>query len=413
MGLAKSRRSVRLANKLRACVGRLFARNALKLFALTSNSGAGVASMLIVDQRLGASAIRTALVAAAMLVPESLVSAGDAVLVSEFIYDSAPFPSCHASTLAESNGRLIAAWFGGTHERHPDVGIWVARKEASGWTTPEEVATGSSDGQRFPTWNPVLFQPTHGPLLLFYKVGPTPRDWWGMLMTSADGGRSWSRPRRLPDGILGPIKNKPIETADGSLLCPSSTEQDGWRIHFERTSDLGETWRSTGPLNDPQKIRAIQPSLLVHADGRLQTVGRTRASGLFTAWSKDGGLTWSEVRPSGLPNPSSGTDAVTLSDGRHLLVYNHNSEFKGRTPLNVAVSDDGIEWRAALVLEDDTEHHAGYSYPAVIQTADGMVHVSYTWRRERIKHVVIDPAALSVGQPIVDGVWPACNGEAG
>lgn len=324
-------------------------------------------------------------------------------MLREFIYDDAPFPSCHASTIEEADGSLVAAWFGGTHERHPDVGIWVARKTDGEWSKPEQVATGVTDDERFPTWNPVLFKPSEGPLLLFYKVGPTPRDWWGMLTESSDGGRTWSEPRRLPDGVIGPVKNKPIELPGGVLMSPSSTEDQGWMVHFERSPDLGKTWEAMTPVNDPEQIRAIQPSLLVHPDGRLQAVGRTRASGVFQVWSDDGGRTWGKMALTGLPNPSSGTDAVTLDDGRHVLVYNHDAE--DRSPLNVAVSDDGVHWRAALVLEDDPEHPAGYSYPAVIQTDDGLVHVTYTWRRERIKHVVLDPDRLD-GPPIRDGQWP-------
>ena len=337
--------------------------------------------------------------------------AGDAVVSSGFLYETAPYPSCHASTIVEVEGALVASWFGGTHERHPDVGIWVARNEGQGWSTPIEVANGAIDAKRYPTWNPVLFQPSSGPLLLFYKVGPTPQDWWGMLMTSDDGGHKWSEPRRLPDGVLGPIKNKPIELEDGVLLSPSSSEDQGWRVHFERSNDNGKTWEVTPPVNDPEKIRAIQPSLLQHGDGVLQAIGRTRDSGVFQVWSKDDGRTWGEMTATGLPNPSSGTDAVTLADGRHLLVYNHNPNYKGRSPLNVAISDDGKTWRAALVLEDEKEHRAGYSYPAVIQASDGRVHITYTWRRERIKHVVLDPKQLD-GPEIVDGQWPETTGGA-
>jgi predicted neuraminidase len=337
--------------------------------------------------------------------------ADDAVVSSGFIYESAPYPACHASTIAEVDGALVASWFGGTHERHPDVGIWVARNVGKGWSKPIEVANGVVDGERYPTWNPVLFQPSNGPLLLFYKVGPTPQNWWGMLITSDDGGHTWSEPRRLPDGVLGPIKNKPIELDGGVLLSPSSTEDKGWRVHFERSSDNGKTWEVTKPVNDPDKIAAIQPSLLCHGDGVLQAIGRTRDSGVFQVWSHDDGRTWSKMTTTGLPNPSSGTDAVTLADGRHLLVYNHNPNYKGRSPLNVAISDDGKTWRAALVLEDEKEHHAGYSYPAVIQTSDGLAHITYTWRRERIKHVVLDPKQLD-GPEIVDGQWPETAGGA-
>jgi predicted neuraminidase len=324
---------------------------------------------------------------------------------AEFVFDKAPFPSCHASTIVETGGKLLAAWFGGTAERHPDVGIWLSRREQDAWSAPKRVATGVvSPTKRYPTWNPVLFQPRRGPLMLFYKVGPSPSEWWGMVMTSSDGGRSWAPPRRLPGGILGPIKNKPIELPSGDFLAPSSTEHAGWRVHFERSSDGGATWHSTGPLNDPHKIRAIQPSILVHQGGRLQAVGRTRASGIFQIWSDDGGKTWGEMTTVGLPNPSSGTDAVTLADGRHLLVYNHSSRYRGRSPLNVAVSDDGASWQAALVLED--EPGSEFSYPAVIQSTDGLVYITYTWKRKRIKHVALDPSKLRA-TPLVDGDWTA------
>jgi predicted neuraminidase len=331
------------------------------------------------------------------------VAANSAALVqSEFIYETAPFPSAHASTIVELGGELIAAWFGGTDEKEPDVGIWLSRREQGGWTPPVEVANGVvSAEKRYPTWNPVLFQPNNGPLMLFYKVGPDPVDWWGMLMTSRDGGRTWSEARRLPDRILGPIKNKPIELADGTLLAPTSSEYDGWRVRFERTSDGGATWESTGPVHDRHEFQAIQPSILRHADGRLQAVGRTMNDVVFQIWSEDDGKTWGEMTPLGLPNPDAGTDAVTLADGRHLLLYNHTT--RGRSPLNVAVSDDGLNWRAALILIE--EPRSEFSYPAVIQTAYGLVHVTYTWKRERIRHAVIDPAKI-VGEPIVDGQWP-------
>lgn len=328
---------------------------------------------------------------------------------SEFIYETAPFPSCHASTIVESGGRLLVAWFGGTEERHPDVGIWTSHREDDGWSTPVEVANGvESPTVRYPTWNPVLFQPRQGPLMLFFKVGPKPNAWWGMLQTSENGGSDWSQPARLPPGILGPVKNKPIELASGEILCPSSSEEDGWRVHFESTPDQGKTWTRTPPVNDGRAIRAIQPSLLQHGEQRLQAVGRTRSSGIFQVWSEDDGRTWGPMTTTDLPNPSSGTDAVTLADGRHLLVYNHNAQYQGRSPLNVAVSDDGVKWNAALVLED--EPNAEFSYPAVIQTSDGLVHATYTWKRRRIKHVVIDPQALAT-RHIVDGRWPAAGGE--
>jgi predicted neuraminidase len=308
-------------------------------------------------------------------------------LGDEFIYETAPFPSCHASTIAETADGLIAAWFGGTEEGNKDVGIWVSRKSGNGWGAPVEVANGiQADGNRWPCWNPVLFQPAKGPLLLFYKVGPSPRSWWGMLMTSSDGGRKWSAARRLPDGILGPIKNRPIQLRDGTLVCGSSTESEGrpsvWKVHFERTPDLGSTWERVGPVNDGAAFAAIQPAMLSLGGDRLKALGRTRQGRVFQVVSGDGGRTWGAMTATPLPNPNSGIDAVTLKDGRHVIVYNHTE--KGRSPLNVAVSTDGDTWTTVAVLEDTPGE---FSYPAVIQASDGTIHTTYTWNRKRIRHV--------------------------
>jgi predicted neuraminidase len=330
--------------------------------------------------------------AAAFIAAQTNVLTLDPVLV-EFVFETAPFASAHASTIAETRDGVVAAWFGGTREGANDVGIWLSRREGGKWTAPVEVATGvQPDGSRLPTWNPVLFELRQGELALFYKVGPNPRAWWGMVRTSSDAGRTWGAPRRLPEGILGPIKNKPVRLADGTIIAPSSTETpetpSTWRIHFERSRDDGQTWMvSRPPGGDP--IDAIQPSVLIHTDGRLQAVGRTRSGRVFETWSSDRGETWTPVSLTDLPNPSAGTDAVTLKDGRHLIVYNHTP--KGRTPLNVALTRDGRAWKTVHVLESESGE---YSYPAIIQADDGRVHITYTWRRQRIKYVVIDPATL-------------------
>lgn len=321
------------------------------------------------------------------------------VVSSGFINEGASYPESHASTIVEvAPGQFAAAWFGGTKERNPDVGIWFSRQVDGKWLPGVEVANGlQADGKRFPTWNPVLFQPKRGPLVLFYKVGPNPREWWGMVMESTDGGRTWSKPRQLAKGILGPIKNKPVELADGTWLSPSSTEgnPDGWRVHFELSTDRGQTWtRSAQPPKGPG-LDAIQPSVLFHADGKLEALCRTKQGTVAMTWSKDGGKTWSGLAATDLPNPNSGTDAVTLADGRQLLVYNHSGHRadepgKGdRYPLAVAVSKDGVAWERILTLETEPRV-SGYAYPAVIQAADGKVHITYTWGRKMIKHVVVD-----------------------
>jgi predicted neuraminidase len=332
------------------------------------------------------------------ILPAAASSAGppaDPVIARKFVYERAPFPSAHASTIVEAASGIVAAWFGGTAEKHPDVGIWVARRGARGWSAPVEVARGTGrDGRPVPCWNPVLFQPSRGPLVLFYKAGPSPNEWWGLARTSGDGGRKWSGEIPLPPGVLGPIRAKPVELERGVVLAGSSTEDHGWVVHMERWTPPGlaspEAWERGPALNDAARFEAIQPTLLVHSPTEIQALCRSRQKVITEVWSRDGGRTWGPMAATTLPNPSAGIDAVRLADGRFLLAYNPTSS--GRGTLALAVSTDGREWRKAVVLEDDGAGE--YSYPALVQARDGRVHLTYTWRRERIRHVALDPAAI-------------------
>lgn len=365
------------------------------------------------------------------------------ILSEEFLYTRTSFPQCHASTIVETeNGDLVAAYFGGTHERHPDVCIWVSRKPKGSdtWSepilaadgvfrpgTPDALLAGVNDSttaasvgpilsyhdapadslRRKACWNPVLFEMPGGELWLFYKVGLKVADWTGWLVKSRDGGKTWSRREPLPQGFIGPVKNKP-EIVDGRLICPSSTEGRGWKLHFEILDLATGQWKYVGPIEAEtaprtdemladstftgkrlRPIDCIQPSLLHYSDGRLQVLMRTRNGRLATSWSHDGGDTWSKVELTAVPNNQSGTDAVTLSDGRHLLIYNNFSTLpatkKGpRTPLSIAVSENGLDWTHLVTLEDSPISQ--YSYPAIIQGRDGSIHCVYTWRRQRVAY---------------------------
>jgi len=342
-------------------------------------------------------------------IPALAVEGQGAYLTGALIYglDDRPTPQCHASTIEEIDGGFIAAWFGGTHEKNNDVGIWTSRNTKGEWSKPQEVANGvQNENLRYPCWNPVLFQPDEGPLMLYYKVGPSPSEWWGMLITSPDDGHTWSKPRKLGKSkhgdLLGPIKNKPVQLEDGTIICPTSIEyengngEDFWRVYFEISQDNGKTYEVTDYLNDGVTFDAIQPSVLFHPNGKMQILCRSQQKVVTQSWSEDGGKTWSPMSATNLPNPNAGTDAVTLKDGRQLLVYNHTTregEFpKGRNMLNVAISDDGVDWTAVITLE---RSEGEYSYPAVIQASDGLVHITYTYQRQSIKHVVLDPALFN------------------
>lgn len=332
----------------------------------------------------------------------------------DFICRKPSFPESHAATIVEGRRGIVAAWFGGTKEKNPDCCIWVSRKTKTGWTEPQMIADGVLDGTKYACWNPVLTETPKGELQLYYKIGVNVAGWSGHVVTSKDGGKTWSKSRALPEGFLGPIKNKPVWIGK-RMICPSSTEdENGWRIHFEISDDEGKTWRKIGPItaseivetdqvkfsNQKHKtIQVIQPTILTHKDGKLQALCRTQNNGsVATTWSEDNGESWSPVTFIDLPNNNSGIDGITLKDGRHLLVYNHYRYIKGkrkeRTPINVAISDDGMHWKAAVVLEDSPINQ--YSYPSVIQGKDGKVHIVYTWRRQRIKYACLDPQQVEV-----------------
>lgn len=313
----------------------------------------------------------------------------------EYVYEPGDFPSCHASTIVEtSQGELLAAFFGGTHEGHPDVCIWLSRLGEDGWSKPVKAADGMIENVKTACYNPVLFQIPDSDLLLFYKVGENVQAWNGYLIRSSDGGHTWSSPERLPDGILGPVRNKPVLLGN-RLICGSSLEKGGWRVQIEETDTECSTWTRTADLNDKEgPIQIIQPTFFhqkVDGQERWVIYCRSRQAGnpIMSAFSTDAGRSWSEVTPTALPSNNSGIDGLSLPNGRHLLVYNHPSPDspKARTPLVVALSDDLKTWNTALTLEDAPD--AEFSYPAVIQTSDGLIHIVYTDRRTRIRHAVI------------------------
>ncbi len=383
-------------------------------------------------------------------------TAHPAIVKDEFLYEHTYFPEAHASTIVElKNGDLVAGYFGGTHERDPDVCIWVniKKKGSDKWSAPILAADGvlslddpnarfmglsglkdnttpaingpirtpesydyvtkttrlknvSERLKRKACWNPVLFEMPDGELWLFFKIGSSVGDWTGWITKSRDGGRTWGNKEPLPfdsqgRAFLGPVKNKP-EIIDGRLLCPSSTEKNGWRFHMEILDLKTGQWRwipveSTEAIktddNKLHPIDCIQPSILKLEDGRLQVLMRTHNAYLATSFSSDNGDTWTPVTLSKVENNQSGTDAVTLRDGRHLLVYNNFKTLpmtpKGpRTPCSIAISDDGSTWHHALTLEDSPIDQ--YSYPAIIQGKDGRIHCVYTWRRQRIIYKQID-----------------------
>jgi predicted neuraminidase len=329
----------------------------------------------------------------------------------EFIFEpgSTSFPESHASTIvALKNGELMAAWFGGTKERAPDVAIWGSRRVNGKWTAPAELEREKD----VPSWNPVLFHTKDGRLWLYYKVGPSPGEWAAGRMYSDDEGKMWSRDERLPAGLLGPIRAKPLVLDDGTIVSGSSIEaHETWAAWVERSTDNGKTWAKIGPITvsreadaaeppaaDPSKdapgwaadkgprkyVGIIQPSIISLGGKHLRMYARSRtmASKIAVADSMDNGATWTQAHFLDLPNNNSGIDAVALKDGRVVMIFNNTTV--GRTPLNLAVSNDGEHFRVFATLEDTVGQ---YSYPAIIQGPDGSLEMTYTWQRKTIRYV--------------------------
>jgi predicted neuraminidase len=321
----------------------------------------------------------------------------------------------HASTVVElKNGDVLVAWFGGSREGAPDVKIYGARLHRGEWSRP--VVLASADGVA--CWNPVLFHTKDGRLWLYYKYGTHPSTWKGAREWSGDEGRTWSEVEYLPDGILGPIKDKPLVLPDGTIVSGSSVENGKWNAWIERSTDNGKTWAKFGPITvsagedvpsaaalaaaqikqappvdgvhtkvyPPSKttVGIIQPSVVWMGGKHLRFFARsrTRAAQTAVADSWDDGKTWTQAHFIGLPNPNSGIDAVSLRDGRIVLAF--NDSYNERTPLNLAVSRDGEHFRMFRTLEDGPGQ---YSYPAIIQAKNGDLMVTYSWRRQSIKFV--------------------------
>jgi predicted neuraminidase len=311
------------------------------------------------------------------------------IVLSEFVFEEPLSGECHASTILElMDGSLLVAWYGGGFEGARNVKIWGSRRVAGAWSPPEVLASSPEA----PCWNPVLFRDGNNTVWLFYKYGISPKSWKGAYRKSVDG-RTWSAPTELPEGLLGPSKNKPITLANGDIVVGSSIEKVFyWTCWTEISSDGGRSWRKYGPIAMPWYRRGmIQPTLWEYAPGRLRMLMRSASDlrRICEATSEDGGRTWSAARPTNLPNPNAGIDAVKMNDGTVALIYNHTT--RDRSPLNIAFSANNESgWQMISTLEDGPGE---YSYPSVIQTKDSLLHITYTWQRRGIRHLVVDPAA--------------------
>lgn len=315
---------------------------------------------------------------------------------SEFVYDKiAGAPTSHCSTICEmADGELICVWYGGSYESADDQTLYLSRRLPTGcqWSVPEVVIADPVK----PPGNAVVFRDGRDRLWLVWgRMESTrpirPGGGWGkcrlLARHSTDRGKTWSPDRVIDSEFWTLPRNPPIYTANDEILLPLSGNRDtgtGTDCFFLATADNGETWRRSGLFQG-----GSQPTIVERKDGSL--LAHLRHGGFIQqSESSDGGRTWTQAKPTTLKNPGSGISMAKLKSGRIVLIFNDSAT--ARTPLAVATStDDGRTWSRPLALESNPGE---FSYPCVIQSADGKIHVTYTYQRTTIKHVEFNEAWL-------------------
>ncbi len=315
------------------------------------------------------------------------------ILANEFVYPLSKKLSSHASNLIVlPDESVYVVFFGGTGEGHDDVRIYGSRRNpgvVGCWEDPAPITP--DDG--LPHWNPVLLPCPDGTVKLFYKVGRRIPTWQTYVCTSTDNCRTWSEPAEMIPGDVGgrgPVRNKPVTLSDGTILACGSTELDDWRCFFDLSRDGGETWERTGDIVIPGepvfRKGVIQPTAWEDKTG-VHALLRSTEGFVYRTDSRDGGKTWSDAYATSLPNNNSGIDVAQTDDGRLILAYNPvGANWGARTPLSLAVSEDGGETWEHLTHVVTDNLPAGFSYPA-IRWAKGKIHLTYTWNRETIAYV--------------------------
>ena len=316
------------------------------------------------------------------------------------------FASCHASTILPlENGDILVAYFAGTKEKDPDVGIWLSRRVSGVWQKPVLIA---KDGE-IPTahWNPVLFEGKKGEIRICYKVGETIPGWVTHTRVSFDLGKSFGTWEEYSKEhpACGPVRSKPLVLSD-RIIAPNSVEtQTTWRPFVDVSFDGVKTFSKLSdiPINTSDKSKenyflgkgAIQPTLWEN-DGVIYALLRTTEGWIFKTESRDMGKTWSEAKKTSMPNNNSGIETVQAGKRVYLICNPVSENWGARYPLNVYYSDDNCEtFHEFLCLESEPTKglpegvKSEFSYPAGVYK-NGKLYISYTYNRRQIAVVEVE-----------------------
>jgi predicted neuraminidase/peroxiredoxin len=303
---------------------------------------------------------------------------------SELVFERIPFaPAHHCSTICEAaNHDLLCLWYGGSYESADDQALFLARRKPGerNWSTPQMLSQNALQ----PPGNGVIFRDTTSRVWIIWSrmEGSRPMrrgSGWGqcrlMYRTSTDHGVTWSEDRTLLEDTMGGVpRNPPITLTDGTLLLP-----DG-QSHFLALRPGSSTWQRAGSMSG-----GSQPAVIQRRDGSLLALLR-HSQNITQIESRDGGTSWSPAQSTPLKNPGAGITMTKLANGHLVLVFNDSQT--SRTPLSICRSlDEGKTWESPLQLESNPGE---YSYPCVIQSSDGKIHITYTFRRYAIKHVELN-----------------------
>ncbi|HOO55702.1 MAG TPA: exo-alpha-sialidase [bacterium] len=326
-----------------------------------------------------------------LLIAACMPAAAEAYFKSEKVFEfDENRPQNHASTIAEMpNGDLLVTWFGGTSEGLGDVALWICRKSAQTgeWSKPERLV----DNPELAEGNSVLFTDSKGKVWLFYVLKYAEKwDAWDQcnvfLKTSEDSGMTWTEPRKLTDKLGWMIRNNIIELEGGTLVLPTYIEEP---IHsYIWTSNDGFETREeySVPVTEPGNS---QPSIVYLNNGKFLVFGRYHGvpGKIWMSMSSDYGKTWKKPRKMKFNNPDSAINGIRLKSGSIVLAFNDSKWY--RTPLTVALTEnDGRNWDFKKNLETEK---AEYSYPFMIQSEDGLIHLTYTSEnRKFINHVIFN-----------------------